>query len=133
MVRCLSKSTNSLHSCTLAKLHTWQDHFVYDKNFKDPYVVPPQMLEVLNKPKIFQLRFGAYRSALNIYDIYVGNVLDDCSEETTIKLTKQAEAGPSNTLRTIIAVDTTSITPPTPAITTPFNADPPQITSDSSS
>jgi replication factor A1 len=91
------------------------------------------MLEVLNKPKIFQLRFGAYRSALNIYDIYVGNVLDDCSEETTIKLTKQAEAGPSNTLRTIIAVDTTSITPPTPAITTPFNADPPQITSDSSS
>jgi replication factor A1 len=91
------------------------------------------MLEVLNKPKIFQLRFGAYRSALNIYDIDVGNVLDDCSEETAIKLTKQAEVGPSNTLRTIIAVDTTSITPPTPAITTPFNADPPQITSDSSS
>jgi len=72
-------------------------HFLYDKNFTDPYVVPPQMLEVLNKLKIFQLRSKAYRSALNKCDIYDRNVFDDFSKETLIKLTRQAEIKPSNT------------------------------------
>lgn len=52
------------------------------------------MLEVLNKTKILQLRFGVYRSALNRCDIYVKNVFDDSSDQSPINPIGQAEAGP---------------------------------------
>ena len=59
-------------------------HFVYDKKITDPYAVPPQMTKVLNKMKIFQLRFGAYKSALSRCDIYVTNIFDEGTEQSSV-------------------------------------------------
>jgi replication factor A1 len=49
--------------------------YFYDKGFID--CIPPPMIEKLNKDKIFQLRFGAFRSVVNHCDIIVTNVFDD--------------------------------------------------------
>ncbi|XP_024438550.1 uncharacterized protein LOC112323665 [Populus trichocarpa] len=49
--------------------------YLYDKGFID--CIPPPMIEKLNKDKIFQLRFGAFRSVVNRCDIIVTNVFDD--------------------------------------------------------
>ncbi|KAL9390230.1 hypothetical protein Peur_018835 [Populus x canadensis] len=49
--------------------------YLYDKGFID--CIPPPMIEKLNKDKIFQLRFGAFRSVVNRCDIIVTNVFDN--------------------------------------------------------
>jgi replication factor A1 len=49
--------------------------YLYDKGFID--CIPPPMIEKLNKDKIFQLRFRAFRSVVNRCDIIVTNVFDD--------------------------------------------------------
>jgi len=41
--------------------------YLYDKGFI--VCIPPPMIEKLNKDKIFQLRFGAFRSVVNRCDI----------------------------------------------------------------
>ena len=54
--------------------------YVYDKGFIDsipPDSIPPPMIEKLQKPNIFQLRFGTFRSIMNRCDIIVANVFDD--------------------------------------------------------
>jgi replication factor A1 len=52
--------------------------YVYDKGFIDS--IPPPMIDKLQKPKIFQLRFGTFRSMMNRCDIIVTNVFDDITE-----------------------------------------------------
>ena len=49
--------------------------YVYDKGFID-FISPP-MIDKLQKPKVFQLRFGTFRSIMNRCDIIVANVFDD--------------------------------------------------------
>ena len=49
--------------------------YLYDKGFIDCIRLPT--IEKLNKDKIFQLRFGAFRSVVNRCDIIVTNVFDD--------------------------------------------------------
>jgi replication factor A1 len=85
------------------------------------------MIEKLNKTKIFQLRFGAYKSVLNICEIYVCNIFDDIATEAYIDPTspiKVADAtGP-------IATDAGSfipVTPPTPNLADPLSVDQSQI------
>uniref|UniRef100_A0A6N2MUX7 Replication factor A C-terminal domain-containing protein n=1 Tax=Salix viminalis TaxID=40686 RepID=A0A6N2MUX7_SALVM len=52
--------------------------YVYDKGFIDS--IPTPMINKLQKPKIFQLRFGTFRSMMNRCDIIVANVFDDITE-----------------------------------------------------
>uniref|UniRef100_A0A6N2MDD8 ATP-dependent DNA helicase n=1 Tax=Salix viminalis TaxID=40686 RepID=A0A6N2MDD8_SALVM len=52
--------------------------YVYDKGFIDS--IPTPMIDKLQKPKIFQLRFGTFRSMMNRCDIIVANVFDDITE-----------------------------------------------------
>ena len=53
-------------------------NYVYDKGFIDS--IPTPMIDKLQKPKIFQLRFGTFRSVMNRCDIIVANVFDDIIE-----------------------------------------------------
>ena len=53
-------------------------NYVYDKGFIDSISTP--MIDKLQKPKIFQLRFGTFRSIMNRCDIIVANVFDDIIE-----------------------------------------------------
>ena len=80
-------------------------HLVYDKKFVDPFIVPPQMTEVLNKMKIFQLRFGAYRSALSRCDIYVTNVFDESTKQSSVAQSEQFGAESSSASATMIVED----------------------------
>uniref|UniRef100_A0A6N2KAI7 Uncharacterized protein n=1 Tax=Salix viminalis TaxID=40686 RepID=A0A6N2KAI7_SALVM len=50
-------------------------NYVYDKGFIDS--IPPPMIDKLQKTKVFQLRFGTFRSIMNRCDIIVANVFDD--------------------------------------------------------
>jgi replication factor A1 len=95
-------------------------HLVYDKNFTNPFVVQPQMLEKLNKTRIFQLQFRAYKSALNKYEIYICNIFNDISSKPSIDLTSPTEAGHSICPSTIKIKGFTFVTPPTPIFETPF-------------
>ena len=52
-------------------------HYVYDKKFIDPSVIPLAMTTKLNKSMIFQLRFDAFRSTTNICEIIITNIFDD--------------------------------------------------------
>ncbi|KAG5241489.1 replication protein DNA-binding [Salix suchowensis] len=52
--------------------------YLYDKGFIDS--IPTPMIDKLQKPKIFQLRFGTFRSIMNRCDIIVANVFDDIIE-----------------------------------------------------
>jgi replication factor A1 len=99
-------------------------HLVYDKKYVDPYTVPPQMTEVLNKMKIFQLRFGAYKSAINRCDIFVTNVFDEGIKQSSEIQSEQFGARSSTTLTTITIEDSSivqadTLTPITPPDSTP--------------
>ncbi|KAJ6945951.1 hypothetical protein NC651_000888 [Populus alba x Populus x berolinensis] len=52
-------------------------HYVYDRKFIDPSVLPPTMAAKLNKSMIFQLRFGAFRSITNRCEVIITNIFDD--------------------------------------------------------
>jgi replication factor A1 len=77
--------------------NTSAHHLVYDKNYFDPYTAPPQMTQVLNKIKIFQLRFGAYKSAINRCDIFVTNVFDEATTQSSEIQSEQFGADSSST------------------------------------
>ena len=78
------------------------------------------MIEVLNKMKIFQLCFGAYKSALNRCDIYVTNIFDEGIKQSSITQSEQFGVESSTTPTIMIIEDSsiiqantlTSITPP---------------------
>ena len=99
-------------------------YLVYDKKYVDPYTVPPQMTQVLNKKKIFQLRFGAYKSAINRCDIFVTNVFDEGIKQSSEIQSKQFGVGSSTTPTTITIKDSSivqadTLTPLTPPDCTP--------------
>ena len=99
-------------------------HLVYDKKYIDPYTAPPQMTQVLNKIKIFQLRFGAYKSAINRCDIFVTNVFDEGIKQSSDILSEQFGVGSSTTTTTIAIEDSSmvqaeTLTPITPPDNTP--------------
>ena len=88
--------------------NTSAHHLVYDKKYIDPYTAPPQMTQVLNKIKIFQLRFGAYRSAINRCDIFVTNVFDEPIKQSSEIPLEEFGAG-SSTAPATIAIRESSI------------------------
>ncbi|XP_061944980.1 uncharacterized protein LOC133668979 isoform X2 [Populus nigra] len=57
-------------------------HYVYDKKFIDPSVLPPAMAAKLNKSMIFQLRFGAFRSITNRCEVIITNIFDDTTNKS---------------------------------------------------
>lgn len=56
-------------------------HYVYDKKFIDPLVIPPAMAAKLNKSMIFQLRFRDFRSTTNRCEIIITNIFDDTTNK----------------------------------------------------
>jgi len=102
-------------------------HWVFNKKFSDPFIVPPQMIEKLNKTKIFQLRFGVYKSVLNKCEIYVYKIFHDIATEAYIDSTSPIKV--ANTIGPI-ATDAGSsipVTPPTPNLADPLSVDQSQI------
>ena len=82
------------------------------------------MTQVLNKMKIFQLRFGAYKSAINRCDIFVTNVFDEGIKQSSEIQSKQFGVGSSTTPTTITIEDSSivqadTLTPLTPPDCTP--------------
>ena len=82
------------------------------------------MIEVLNKIKIFQLRFGAYKSALNRCDIYVTNVFDEGIQQSPAAQKEQFHISSSTTPATMIIKESSTVpaeilTPLTPPDNTP--------------
>jgi len=76
-------------------------HYVYDKKFMDPSVIPPAMPTKLNKSMIFQLRFGAFKSTTNRCEIIITNIFDDTTNKSIHPLeTPTTEAKSSTTSKT---------------------------------
>lgn len=99
---------------------------MFDKQFTDPFTVPPQLIEKLNKTKIFQLRFGAYKSVLARCEIYVCNIFDDISIEASIN-----PPSPIKNIDTTASITSAgssrTFTPPTPNVADPLNVDQSEI------
>ena len=66
------------------------------------------MTQVLNKIKIFQLRFGAYKSAINRCEIFVTNVFDEAIKQSSEIQSEQFDTG-SSTAPATIAIRESSI------------------------
>ena len=98
-------------------------HLVFDKKFTDPFIVPPQMIEKLNKTKIFQLRFGAYKSVLSRCEIYVCNIFDDIPTEESVSPASAIKDVDTTTSVTSVAGSSMTFTPPTPNLVDPLNVD----------
>ena len=74
-------------------------HYVYDKKFIDPSVLPPAMAAKLNKSMIFQLRFGSFKSITNIYEVIITNIFDDNTYKSIHPLetaTPEAKSSPTS-------------------------------------
>ncbi|KAL9356244.1 hypothetical protein Peur_049497 [Populus x canadensis] len=74
-------------------------HYVYDKKFIDPSVLPPAMAAKLNKSMIFQLRFGAFRSITNRCEVIITNIFDDSTNKSIHPLetaTPEAKSSPTS-------------------------------------
>ncbi|KAJ6971640.1 hypothetical protein NC653_032229 [Populus alba x Populus x berolinensis] len=74
-------------------------HYVYDKKFIDPSVIPPAMAAKLNKSMIFQLRFGAFRSITNKCEVIITNIFDNSTNESIHPLettTPEAKSSPTS-------------------------------------
>ena len=103
--------------------------YVYDKGFIDS--IPTPMIDKLQKPKIFQLRFGTFRSVINRCDIIVSNVFDDIIEvdppqhvqpelhDINVPFMKQASASSSAKPLLLNPITPTPIPPPRADVTTP--------------
>ncbi|XP_073260150.1 uncharacterized protein [Populus alba] len=102
-------------------------HLVFDKKFTDPFIVPPQMIEKLNKTKIFQLRFGAYKSLLSRCEIYVCNIFDDIPTEASVSPVSPIEDVDTTASITSAAGSSVTFTPLTPNLADPLNVDQTQI------
>jgi hypothetical protein len=107
--------------------NTSAHHLVFDKKFTDPFIVPPQMIEKLNKTKIFQLRFGAYKSVLNICEIYVCNIFNDIATEAYIDPTSPIKVADATGPIATDAGSTIPVTPPTQNLADPLSVDQSQI------
>ena len=104
--------------------------YVYDKGFIDS--IPTPMIDKLQKPKIFQLRFRTFRSIMNRCDIIVANVFDDIIEvespqqhlepelhDINVPLMEQASASSSAKPLLLDPITPTPIPPPRADVTTP--------------
>uniref|UniRef100_A0A6N2MFD4 ATP-dependent DNA helicase n=1 Tax=Salix viminalis TaxID=40686 RepID=A0A6N2MFD4_SALVM len=96
--------------------------YVYDKGFIDS--IPTPMIDKLQKPKIFQLRFGTFRSMMNRCDIIVANVFDDITEVESQQQHVEPELHDSNVpLMEQASASSSSKDPVTPTPIPPFRAD----------
>jgi hypothetical protein len=102
-------------------------HLVFDKKFTDPFIVSPQIIEKLNKTKIFQLRFGVYKSVLNRCEIYVCNIFDDIATEAYLDPTSPIKVADTTSPITTDARSSIPVTPPTPNLANPSSVDQSQI------
>jgi replication factor A1 len=100
---------------------------VFDKKFTDPFIVSPQIIEKLNKTKIFQLRFGVYKSVLNRCEIYVCNIFDDIATEAYLDPTSPIKVAETTSPITTDARSSIHVTPPTPNLANPSSVDQSQI------
>ncbi|KAG5240448.1 replication protein DNA-binding [Salix suchowensis] len=104
--------------------------YVYDKGFIDS--IPTPMIDKLQKPKIFQLRFGTFRSVMNRCDIIVANVFDDIVEVQSpqqhaepelhglnVRLTEQHSASSSKEPLLLDPITPTPIPPSRADVNTP--------------
>jgi len=84
-------------------------HYVYDKKFIDPSVIPPAMAAKLNKSMIFQLRFGAFGfTTNNRCEIIITNIFDDTTNKNIHPLeTPFTEAKSSTTSKTSTPLSST--------------------------
>ncbi|XP_061986220.1 replication protein A 70 kDa DNA-binding subunit D-like isoform X2 [Populus nigra] len=98
-------------------------HLVFDKKFTDPFIVPPQMIEKLNKTKIFQLRFGAYKSVLSRCEIYVCNIFDDIATEAYINPASPIKVADATGPIATGVGSSIPFTSPTPNLTDPLSVD----------
>jgi len=93
-------------------------HYVYDKNFIDPSVIPPTMATKLNKSMIFQLRFGAFRSTTNRYEIIITNIFDNTTNKSIHPLetptTEAKSTATSKTSTPLCSIKQLLIAPSTP-------------------
>ena len=83
------------------------------------------MTQALNKMKIFQLRFGAYKSAINRCDIFVTNVFDESIGQSSVIQSEQFGAESSTTPTTIIIENSSIVQADTLALLTPPDCTPP--------
>ena len=100
---------------------------MFDKQFTDPFTVPPQMIEKLNKTKIFQLRFGAYKSVLGRCEIYVCNIFDEIPTEASVSPPSPITNIDTPASITSAAGSSRTFTPPTPNVADPLDVDQSQI------
>uniref|UniRef100_A0A2K1ZKM8 Replication protein A OB domain-containing protein n=1 Tax=Populus trichocarpa TaxID=3694 RepID=A0A2K1ZKM8_POPTR len=93
-------------------------HYVYDKKFIDPSVIPLAMTAKLNKNMIFQLRFGAFRSTTNICEIIITNIFDNTTNKSIHPLetptTKVKSSTTSKTSTLLSSMKQVLIAPSTP-------------------
>ena len=85
------------------------------------------MIEKLNKTKIFQLRFGAYKYVLNICEIYVCNIFNDIATEAYIDPTSPIKVADATGSIATNAGSFIPVTPPTPNLADPLSVDQSQI------
>uniref|UniRef100_A0A6N2KS06 Replication factor A C-terminal domain-containing protein n=1 Tax=Salix viminalis TaxID=40686 RepID=A0A6N2KS06_SALVM len=104
--------------------------YVYDKGFIDS--IPTPMIDKLQKPKIFQLRFITFHLIMNRCDIIVANVFDDIIEvespqqhvepelhDINVPLMEQASASSSAKPLSLDPITPTPIPPSRAQVTTP--------------
>ena len=93
-------------------------HYVYDKTFIDPSVIPLAMTAKLNKNMIFQLRFGAFRSTTIICEIIITNIFDNTTNKSIHPLetptTKVKSSTTSKTSTLLSSMKQVLIAPSTP-------------------
>nr|XP_034894470.1 uncharacterized protein LOC118033571 [Populus alba] len=85
------------------------------------------MIEKLNKTKIFQLRFGAYKSVLGRCEIYVCNIFDEIPTEASVSPPSPIKNIDTPASITSAAGSSRTFTPPTPNVADPLDVDQSQI------
>ena len=77
------------------------------------------MTELLNKMKVFQLRFGAYKSSLNRCDMFVTNVFDESTKQSSVTQSEQLGVECSTTPTTVIVEESSIVQPDILTLMTP--------------
>ena len=85
------------------------------------------MIKKLNKTKIFQLRFGAFKSVLGRCEIYVCKIFDDIPTKASISPASPIKDVDTAASITSAAGSSMTFTPPTPNLADPMDADQSQI------
>nr|XP_034896322.1 uncharacterized protein LOC118034965 [Populus alba] len=85
------------------------------------------MIEKLNKTKIFQLRFGAYKSVLGRCEIYVCNIFDEIPTKASVSPPSPIKNIDTPASITSAAGSSRTFTPSTPNVADPLDVDQSQI------